>query len=166
MTGDGTEGAGALDAFSCHPLVSEVIEESSEASDIIGLNYLTARHVLEKELHPNRTVLGTETYPADIFRLWSIVEENPHVIGDFTWTGYDYLGEAGVGIFHYDGHVNFSSVYPERLAYIGDIDLIGYRRPISYYREIVYGLRKKPYIAVVRMEKKKEDMFYIRQKKK
>lgn len=153
LTGDGTEGADVLDQFSCHPLLSEVIAESSEASDIIGLNYLTARHTLEKELHPNKTVLGTETYPADIVRLWDIVKNNPHVIGDFTWTGYDYLGEAGVGIFHYDGHVNFSSVFPERLAYIGDIDLIGYRRPISYYREIVYGLRKQPYIAVVRMDK-------------
>lgn len=154
MTGDGTEGADALDAFSCHPMVSEVIQESSEAGDVIGLNYLTARHILEKELHPNKTVLGTETYPADIVRLWDIVKNNPHVIGDFTWAGYDYLGEAGVGIFHYDGHVNFSSVYPERLAYIGDIDLVGYRRPISYYREIVYGLRQQPYIAVTRMDKK------------
>ena len=26
---------------------------------------------------------------------WS--SENPHVIGDFTWTGWDYLGEAGIG---------------------------------------------------------------------
>ena len=51
-------------------------------------------HVLEHELHPHKAVLGTETYPADIVRLWRIVEENPHMIGDFTWAGYDYLGEA------------------------------------------------------------------------
>ena len=38
------------------------------------------------------------------------------------------------------------------MAYIGDINLIGYRRPISYLREIVYGLRKNPYIAVERPE--------------
>ena len=74
-------------------------------------------------------------------------------MGDFTWTGYDYLGEAGCGIFHYDGTANFSSVYPERTAYIGDLDLIGYRRPISYLREIVYGLRKQPYIAVERLNR-------------
>jgi beta-galactosidase len=34
------------------------------------------------------------------------------------------------------------------MAYCGDLDIIGNRRPISYYREIVWGLRKVPYIAV------------------
>ncbi len=139
--------------LSTHPLLTEALEACSCASDIIGLNYLTGRHVLEHELHPNKTVLGTETYPADIVRLWGIVKNYPHVLGDFTWTGYDYLGEAGCGIFHYDDAVNFSSVYPERTAYIGDLDLIGYRRPISYLREIVYGIRKEPYIAVERLDK-------------
>lgn len=141
------------DYFSKHPLLSEALEGCASTCDVIGLNYLTGRHEMEKELHPNKTVVGTETYPADIVRLWSIVKRNPHVLGDFTWTGYDYLGEAGCGIFHYDGTANFSSVYPERTAYIGDIDLIGCRRPISYLREIVYGLRKQPYIAVERVNR-------------
>ena len=141
------------DYFSQHPLLTEALSGCSDSSDIIGLNYLTGRHVLERELHPNKTVIGTETYPADIIRLWKIVKENSHVLGDYTWAGYDYLGEAGCGIFHYDGNANFSSVYPERTAYIGDIDLIGCRRPISYLREIVYGLRKDPYIAVERIDK-------------
>ena len=47
---------------------------------------------------------------------------------------------------------NFGSIYPERTAYIGDLDLLGNRRSISYLREIVYGLRKAPYLAVLRME--------------
>ena len=161
----GEEGASALngmmalmtgesgDAVACHPLMTESIAESSEAMDIIGLNYLTGRHVLEKELHPNKTVLGTETFPADIVRLWSIVKNYDHVLGDYTWTGYDYLGEAGCGVFYYDGTQNFMGVYPDRTAYIGDINLIGYRRPISYLREIVFGLRKAPYIAVERVDK-------------
>ena len=161
----GEEGASALnsmmafmvgdtaDKMACHPTMTEVIREASESMDIIGLNYLTGRHELEKELHPNKTVLGTETFPADIVRLWDIVERNHHVLGDFTWTGYDYLGEAGCGVFYYDGTQNFNGVYPDRIAYIGDINLIGYRRPISYLREIVYGLRKAPYIAVERVDK-------------
>ncbi len=141
------------DAFACHPLMTESLEESSQAMDITGLNYLTGRHVLEKELHPNKTVVGTETFPADIVRLWNIVKHHDHVLGDYTWTGYDYLGEAGCGIFYYDGTQNFMGRYPDRTAYIGDIDLIGYRRPISYLREIVYGLRKDPYIAVERVNR-------------
>ena len=140
------------DFFAKHPLVTEALEECSQSCDITGLNYLSGRYELERELHPGKTVLGTETYPADIENLWKKVENNSHVIGDFTWAGYDYIGEAGVGIFHYDGNANFTSIYPERLGYIGDIDLIGNRRPISYFREIVYGLTDKPYIAVERME--------------
>ena len=141
------------DAFACHPLMTESIEESCEAMDITGLNYLTGRHVLEKQLHPNKTVIGTETFPADIVRLWDIVKNHDHVLGDYTWTGYDYLGEAGGGVFYYDGTQNFAGKYPDRIAYIGDINILGYRRPISYLREIVYGLRKEPYIAVERVDK-------------
>lgn len=142
------------DEFAVHPVVTEVLEEPAQAADIAGYNYLTARHgALERKLHPNKTVLGTETYPADIVRLWRVVEDNPHVLGDYTWTGYDYLGEAGCGIFYYDGTFNFSSHFPDRAAYIGDIDLIGTRRPISYLRQTVFGLRDEPYIAVIRVDK-------------
>ncbi len=143
----------AGDAFATHPKLTEAIAGISDATDIIGLNYMTGRHVLEAELHPDKTVVGTETFPADIFRLWTLVEKYPHIIGDFTWTGYDYLGEAGCGIFYYDGKKNFSSSYPDRLAYIGDITITGERRPISFYREIVYGLRHMPYIAVERVNR-------------
>lgn len=139
------------DAIAKHPIMTEVTEEFTEAMDVAGYNYLTGRHEIEHEWYPNRVILGTETFPSDIVRLWSIVKKNNHVIGDMTWTGYDYLGEAGVGVFYYDGTVNFFSKYPDRLASIGDIDIIGNRRPMSYYREIVFGLRKTPYIAVERL---------------
>lgn len=141
------------DAIATSPVLTDMMDEFVEAMDIVGYNYLTGRHVLEHELNPNRIVLGTETFPADIANLWKVVKENPHVIGDMTWTGYDYLGEAGVGIFHYDGAMNFQATYPERAAYIGDLDLLGNRRPISYYREIVYGIRKEPYIGVERPDR-------------
>jgi len=141
------------DALATSPILSELMDEFASGMDIAGYNYLTALHAAEKKFHPNRVVIGTETFPADIIRLWSIVKSNENVIGDMTWTGYDYLGEAGCGIFHYDGTQNFTSHWPERTAYIGDIDIIGYRRPISYLREIVYGLRKEPYIAVLRMNR-------------
>lgn len=138
--------------FATHPLVTEALQLCEQSTDVVGLNYLSDRYELEQSINPTKAVLGTETYPGQIESLWKTVMRCPHVIGDFTWAGYDYIGEAGVGIYHYDGTENFSSVYPERLAYIGDIDLIGSRRPISYYREIVYGLRKEPYITVGNMD--------------
>ena len=82
--------------------------------------------------------------------------KNPHVLGDFTWTGYDYLGEAGCGIFHYDGGVNFSAHWPDRLAGIGDIDILGDRKPISYLRQAVFGIGNTPAIGVLRMDKEIE----------
>lgn len=141
------------DAIASHPVMTEMTEEFMETMDVAGYNYLTGRHVMEHELYPNRVILGTETFPGDIANLWKIVEENEHVIGDMTWTGYDYLGEAGIGIFHYDGGINFQAAYPERAGYIGDLDLLGNRRPISYYREIIFGLRKAPYIGVERLNR-------------
>ncbi len=142
------------DDFTNHPLMTEALEESAQAADVAGFNYLTGRHgTLEAQLHPNKPVLGTETFPGDIVRLWGLVEDHNNVLGDYTWTGYDYLGEAGCGIFYYDGTVNFSSHFPDRIAYIGDIDIIGTRRPISYLRETVFGDRKAPYIGVIRMDK-------------
>lgn len=136
------------DAFAKNEIVTNLLEEFASVTDLTGYNYLTARHEMEHELYPNRVILGTETLPQDIVRLWKIVKENPHVIGDMTWTGYDYLGEAGSGVFYYDGRHGFAPNWPISVAYMGDIDIIGYRRPMSYYREIVYGLRKRPYIAV------------------
>ena len=165
QTPGGDEGAGSdglnsalsvldgpmADAMAVHPILTRLMEETEATLDVVGYNYLTARHEMAQNDNPNRVILGTETYPADIARLWRLVKRNDRVIGDMTWTGYDYLGEAGIGIFYYDGRMAFSPNWPASVAYIGDIDLIGNRRPISYLREIAYGLRRTPYIAVERL---------------
>ena len=145
-----------MDAFACSPLLNESILPIEEAVDVAGYNYLNARHTYIHKAHPEWVVVGSETYPTEIAELWNIVENNSHVIGDFTWTGYDYLGEAGIGIFHYDPtrlESGYQGWFPDRLAYCGDINLNGYRRPVSYLREIAYGLRTKPYLFVRRVDK-------------
>jgi hypothetical protein len=84
------------------------------------------------------------------------VQDHPHVIGDFTWTGWDYLGEVGIGrTSDADDPTDrgLSGPFPWLLAWCGDIDVTGHRRPASYYREIVFGLRSDPYLAVVRPER-------------
>jgi beta-galactosidase len=83
---------------------------------------------------------------------------HPNVIGDFTWTGWDYLGEAGIGRVEYGderpslGMAAFQGEFPWLAACCGDLDITGHRRPQSYYREIVFGLRRDPFIAVLRPE--------------
>ena len=161
-TGGGSEALNAAmskmeqhkkDVFSTNPHLSRAMEEVACELDVVGYNYLTARHEQEHILHPERVVVGSETYPTEIARLWDIVEHNHHVIGDFTWTGYDYLGEAGIAGYHYTPERHEQGWYPDRLAYCGDINLNGYRRPVSYLRECTYGLRREPFIAVERVDK-------------
>jgi beta-galactosidase len=42
-------------------------------------------------------MLATESYQADTFAVWAVAEEHPYFIGDIVWTGWDYLGESGIG---------------------------------------------------------------------
>ena len=143
-----------LSAFlSENKVVERKLEEISDECDVIGFNYMTDQHTEELLRNPQHVAVGSETYPEDIPVLWDIVEKHPAVIGDFTWTGYDYLGEAGIGIFHYlDEKPQGFGIWPDRVAYCGDIDLTGYRRPVSFLREMAYGLRKEPYMFVERPE--------------
>ena len=136
------------DAFAANHIVTDLLNEFASVTDVVGYNYLTMRHEMEHSLFPNRVILGTETLPSDIVRLWDIVKRCPHVIGDMTWTGWDYIGEAGSGVTYYDGRMGFMPNWPISLAGMGDIDILGNRRPVSYVREIVFGLRKAPYVAV------------------
>lgn len=138
-----------MDNIVVHPEISSRLEKACAATDIAGYNYMTARYELDVKENPNRIMVGSETYPPEIATNWREVMKYPQVIGDFTWTGWDYLGEAGVGIPAYKfGEGGFGAQFPARLAYAGDIDITGFRRPLSYYREIVFGRRKAPYIAV------------------
>lgn len=71
----------------------------------------------------------TESFPAQMAPVWALTDKLPHVIGDFTWTSWDYIGEAGIGKsvfsgqktpdFHPAAALN-ASPYPWRLANCGD----------------------------------------------
>ena len=81
-----------------------------------------------------------------------MVEKLPYVIGDFTWTAWDYLGEAGLGKaayvdpddpeaprFPWDLMPDRTSPYPWRLANDADFDITGFRCPQGDYRSVVWG---------------------------
>ncbi len=135
------------------PLIGEATEEAYSCVDIAGYNYMHGRYETDRELFPNRILCGSETHPSNIDRNWGQVTRLPHVIGDFTWTGWDYLGEVGIGRVVYNNQnalirMEHKADYPWLTAWCGDMDITGFRRTISYYREIVFGLRKAPYLAV------------------
>jgi len=130
-------------------------EEYASTVDVMGYNYLHTRWESDTVRYPNRLICGTESMASQIADIWRLVRKSPTILGDFTWTSMDYIGETGCGKIDYSNKQTTSifGAWPWILAYCGDIDLIGTRRPQSYYREIVWGLRKDPYIAVSRPER-------------
>lgn len=63
--------------------------------DIAGYNYGIRRYKKDLKHYPNRFICGTETFIFDIAWFYEMSKKNPRVLGDFVWTGLDYLGEAG-----------------------------------------------------------------------
>lgn len=110
--------------------------------DICGYNYIYPRYERDHEQFPERVIWGSETHALHFYDSWHKVLDLPYVIGDFTWTAYDNLGEAGTGnsCWARDGHIPCIQLfgYPWRSCYQGDLDLCGYRRPQSYFREAVW----------------------------
>ncbi|GAA3219759.1 glycoside hydrolase family 2 TIM barrel-domain containing protein [Actinocorallia longicatena] len=146
----------AMDRVNASEFVTGKTAESFALLDVAGMNYAEVRYAMDRDLFPNRIIVGTETFPTRIDGNWRLVQDHDHVIGDFTWTGWDYLGEVGIGRPQYLTEQTprpvHTAPYPYLLAHTGDLDITGHRRPVSYYREIVFGLRTEPYIAVRRPE--------------
>jgi beta-galactosidase len=111
--------------------------------DIAGYNYASGGDHMQKTIYasdhkrvPERIMVGTESYPLEAFGAWMDVMDHPYVIGDFVWTAFDYIGEASIGWRGYPQDKNF---FPWNLAYCGDIDICGWKRPQSYYRDALWN---------------------------
>jgi beta-galactosidase len=108
--------------------------------DVGGYNYLPNRYESDHARHPERVIMGTESYPKDFFDYWTLVEKHPYVIGDFTWTAMDYLGESGIGhSLTGGGRDPFFMSWPWFNAWCGDIDICGFKKPQFFYRDVVWG---------------------------
>lgn len=94
---------------------------------------------------PNRIIYCSESYPLEAFGAWMDVIDYPYVIGDFVWTGFDYLGEASIGWL---GYPHEGSFYPWNHAFCGDIDICGFKRPQSYYRNVLWNAGQQVSIFV------------------
>jgi beta-galactosidase len=166
--------------------------------DITGYNYnILPTYAADHQQLPTRLMLTTESFPAKAFPLWQISHDNPFVIGDFTWTAMDYLGESGIGAWSYGtpeqaqmatqimgtmmstatvdkmflGMANGEDImaamaqgaadpamkaalaalfhgYPWHAAACGDLDLTGFRKPQSFYRDILWNGGDRVYATV------------------
>lgn len=115
--------------------------------DVAGYNYLDYRYEEDGKNYPQRVICGTESYPRIIDSIWEQVMRLPYVIGDFTWTSYDYIGEAGLGQAVYLTDEEMKKVnpmqgypvyYPWRLAFCADFDICGFDRTQLHFRKIVW----------------------------
>ncbi len=109
-----------------------------QSLDIGGYNYLYDRYEHDHGTHPERVICGLESYPKLASENWNMVENHSYVIGDFVWTAMDYLGEAGIGSADANGAPSFFRDWPWYNGWCGDIDLIGQKKPQSYYRDVVW----------------------------
>lgn len=84
----------------------DIFDPLAAELDIVGYNYLMHKAEDDHNRVPDRIMWQTESYPRDAFDNWSRTANLPYVIGDFVWTGIDYLGESGIGKYYYAGENN------------------------------------------------------------
>ena len=94
--------------------------------DLMGYNYIDRlykerTYAPERERFPRRLMLGTET--TNQVWNWLGVRDHDYVIGEFIWTGIDYLGEA--------------HAFPRRGSPSGFLDFAGSRKP-EFFRRAAY----------------------------
>jgi len=136
-----------------------------------GYNYQWREYESDHARLPARVMMGTESFPLEAFENWQMVQKHPYVLGDFVWTGMDYLGESGIGNAQLNSPSPFPppsapatggasapgggsipqlpgdimlifAAYPWFNAYCGDIDLIGEAKPQLHYKRVLWGESK------------------------
>jgi beta-galactosidase len=123
--------------------------------DVIGYNYGFERYKGDHQKYPDRIIYASEFMPPLSLQNWQSVEELPYVIGNFSWTAMDYLGEAGVGLPRLieapagkpgAGSNPMAAImqffspdsWPIFNNFQGDLDLIGNPKTPYYYQHVVW----------------------------
>lgn len=115
---------------------------AAQGLDILGLNYASSRYDPDAAKYPDRLMVGAETMAADLPYNWERVKKYSQLLGDFVWSAWDYLGEACMG-WTYHSYKGLPL-----LANQGMIDITGKPLASMYFMQIVWGLRKEPFIGV------------------
>jgi len=127
----------------------EQLDDLFEALDVCGYNYRAAEYGRDRARVPGRVAYGSESVASEAAEHWQAVRELDHVIGDFVWTAVDYLGESGIGRAHFEEEpAPLLATYPWHVSGCGDLDLCGFKRPQSFYRDVVWRRGEPLFIAV------------------
>ena len=140
---------GAMNHACDLPFADRLVSPALDALDIAGYNYASGRYPLEGDAHPDRLIVGSETFPQDIARNWAMVERYPYLIGDFMWSAWDYLGEVGSGAWTWrQDERGFEKPYPWLLADTGALDILGNPTGDLYWAQATWGVLARPAISV------------------
>ena len=101
------------------------------ALDVVGYNYTESRYKIDHEKYPQRILYGSET--RHDLAAWKAVTDNDYIFGQFIWTGFDYLGEAGP--------------YPSRGFTTGMVDLANNIKPRGYWRKALWSDEPMAYVG-------------------
>ncbi|MCX6330775.1 MAG: DUF4982 domain-containing protein [Bacteroidia bacterium] len=102
----------------------------ADALDVAGYNYQEFRYEPDHKKYPLRPLYGSEN--GMTLEMWNYVADNEYVMGQFLWTGFEYIGEAGR--------------FPMRSNTAGVIDLAGNKKPEFYFRQSLWS--DKPMVII------------------
>lgn len=124
-------------------VAGKVARNVAEIVDIIGLNYGTPRYKIDSKKYPLRLMYGSETMIKDIKINYESSFKYPNVIGDFIWSGIDYLGEASSNDYRYYSYQGLPL-----LAGAGCIDFSYKKTAEMEYIQTIWENRVKPIILL------------------
>ncbi|MBQ8127968.1 MAG: DUF4982 domain-containing protein [Prevotella sp.] len=107
------------------------------AIDVVGYNYTESRYEEDHQRYPDRIIYGSEN--RHDLAAWQAVAQNDHIFGQFLWTGIDYLGESGP--------------WPARGSSAGLLDLKGERKPIGWYRAMLWSEEPMCYVGTYPLQR-------------
>ena len=123
-------------------------EITRRSIDVVGYNYQLKDHASDHAAYPDMVIMSTEQYATDIHDGWRLTEANSWMLGEFVWTGIDYIGEVGVGgtdlkpatdKLDWKAFAIFLWDYPAFTSGCGEIDILGLRKPQGRYRDVLWG---------------------------
>lgn len=113
----------------------------AEALDVAGYNYQEFRYEKDHKRFPDRPLYGSENGMS--LEAWNTVADNDYIMGQFLWTGIEYLGEAWI--------------YPYRFSTSGMINLAGNKKNEFYFRQSLWSDQPMVYMTAFDQPNKSDD---------
>lgn len=137
----------------------KIVTKMAKEMDVLSCNYHEPFYELYRRENPEIIILGSETFTffrGTIYDIKAFDDKNPwfdvmeknYVIGQFLWSGIDYLGEA--------------EPWPSKGWSAGIIDTCGFLKPRAYFFKSVWSKSPMVHIAVFddRMETNPEKLHW------